>query len=121
MASIFFILLSIGVFLIIFSTEDKHFVKVSSGIMFIVAAFLIGFITIQEQEVVRICETEHISYTLVETAADHINCTKLEIAQFFSNVNEVMEPVEALMLLDKNLTEEDALAILQLSDKKQAE
>ena len=115
----FMILFGIGVFLVVFSVEEKHSNKALFGLTLIYAAFLLGGAFMQEQEVVRICETEHISYTLVDTAADHINCTKLEIAQFFSHVDEIMEPVEALMLLDENISEEEALAILQLSDEKQ--
>ena len=70
----FMILFGIGVTIVMFSVEEKHFTKAISGLTLIFAAFILSGAFMQEQEVVRICETEHISYTLVETAADHINC-----------------------------------------------
>lgn len=120
MGLIGFIVFVIGTFMIIWNTKEEVMSKAPLGIILITIAFFIGGLSIQNSYVKNFCEAEHISYELVETVAEYTNISETQAAHVFSAVDELMEPFEAIILLDDSLTEEDALAILTISDRKQA-
>lgn len=116
-----FIMFVAGYFIVLWNTEEKKEINIFLGTVLVMGGMFLGDLALEQDYVRDLCEREQISYELVEATAKYANVTEVQAAHVFAAVDEIMEPLEAIMLLDKNLTEEDALAILQLSDKKQAE
>lgn len=126
MAAIFGIICVIG---LVIALYHSFFTGNGPFIFFGVCLMIIGFVVCiaspklkqePENKAKTYCEINSISYILVDTTAEYTGLPAEEIAVIFKYASKNgLEIDEALLYIDKNLTENDIIAIVQMSFQRE--
>lgn len=119
------VLIIVGVLALFLGLKETKFIP-GAFLLFLGSAILLSFGGLEDKKSTQFtatfCEDNSISYDLVQTVAEYTGQSEQEIAYVFcAGAREQYEITDCIKFIDSDISEEEALAIIKISDNKQKE